>query len=204
MPALDQGTRRPSTKRPKRITRDRRAEEGGRAEEEAHQAGEEGAARARQSFRRPSARGWVGRGRGYVDLVQPAPEWRGTTVQICGLWPFAVGAGSPISGVPLGLHLDTGATVCGDPISCFQAGIINNPSIFVLGLPGLGKSTLIRRMCVGGEGMGYLPLVLGDLKPDYVDMVYALQGQVITLGRGPRASQHPRPGRRDRRRPAAP
>lgn len=184
MPALDQGTRRPSTKHPKRIT-PTAAQKKAAAQKKKLTKQEKKALRALgQSFRRPSARGWVGRGRGYVDLVQPAPEWRGTTVQVCGLWPFAVGAGSPISGVPLGLHLDTGATVCGDPISWFQAGIINNPSIFVLGLPGLGKSTLVRRMCVGGEGMGFLPLVLGDLKPDYVDMVYALQGQVITLGRG--------------------
>ncbi len=127
-------------------------------------------------------------GRSWPRLRRPGPAGSGVAWHDgAGLRPlaFAVGAGrQPISGVPLGLHLDTGATVCGDPISWFQAGIINNPSIFVLGLPGLGKSTLVRRMCVGGEGMGYLPLVLGDLKPDYVDMVYALKGQVITLGRG--------------------
>ena len=29
-----------------------------------------------------------------------------------------------------------------------------------------------------------LPLVLGDLKPDYVDLIEALGGQVIELGRG--------------------
>ena len=29
-----------------------------------------------------------------------------------------------------------------------------------------------------------LPLVLGDLKPDYVDLIAALDGQVIRLGRG--------------------
>ena len=29
-----------------------------------------------------------------------------------------------------------------------------------------------------------LPLVFGDLKPDYVDLIAALDGQVITLGRG--------------------
>jgi hypothetical protein len=75
--------------------------------------------------------------------------------------------------------------VCADPISWFQdAALISNPSVFVLGLPGLGKSTLIRRMAAGGAGMGNLPLILGDLKPDYVDMIRALGGQVITLGRG--------------------
>src|SRR5690606_41547554 len=33
-------------------------------------------------------------------------------------------------------------------------------------------------------GYGVMPLVLGDLKPDYVDLIEALGGQVITLGRG--------------------
>ena len=34
--------------------------------------------------------------------------------------------------------------------------------------------------------MGVMPLVLCDLKPDYVDLIRALGGQVITLG-GPAA-----------------
>jgi hypothetical protein len=118
-------------------------------------------------------------------VIQPVDEWRGTTVQVCGLHPFSVGTGTPMIGVPLGLQLFTGATVCADPISWFRdAGLISNPSVFVLGLPGLGKSTLVRRMAAGGAGMGNLPLILGDLKPDYVDMIRALGGQVITLGRG--------------------
>jgi len=87
-------------------------------------------------------------------------------------------------GVPLGLHLSTGATVCADPVSWFQAGLISNPSVFVLGLPGLGKSTIVRRMAAGLAGYGVLPLVLGDLKPDYVALIEALGGQVIQLGRG--------------------
>ncbi|MFW5421087.1 ATP/GTP-binding protein [Nocardiopsis sp. CNT-189] len=88
-------------------------------------------------------------------------------------------------GVPLGRSLTTGATVCCDPISWFQrANLISNPSAFVLGLPGLGKSTIVRRMALGLAGYGVQPLVLGDLKPDYVDLIEALGGQVISLGRG--------------------
>src|SRR5699024_7554642 len=49
---------------------------------------------------------------------------------------------------------------------------------------GLGKTTYTRRTAAGLAGLGTLPLVLGDLKPDYVDMIRALGGQVITLGRG--------------------
>jgi hypothetical protein len=117
-------------------------------------------------------------------VVQVPDEWRATTVQACGLWPFAAGTGTPTIGVPLGRHLVTGATVCCDPISWFQrAGLISNPSAFVLGKPGVGKSTVVRRMALGLAGYGVLPLVLGDLKPDYVDLVRAIGGQVIPLGR---------------------
>lgn len=134
---------------------------------------------------RPPARGWFGRGGGQAVNVVPADEFRGTTVQVCGLYPFSVGTGTPMIGVPIGKNLATGAAVCCDPISWFQrAQLISNPSMFVLGKPGLGKSSLTRRMAAGLSGYGTIPLVLGDLKPDYVDLIRALDGQVITLGRG--------------------
>ncbi len=133
----------------------------------------------------PGTRGWLGRGGGEAVNVAAADEFRGTTVQVCGLYPFSVGTGTPMIGVPLGKNLATGAAVCCDPVSWFQrAQLISNPSMFVLGKPGLGKSSLTRRMATGLAGYGVLPLVLGDLKPDYVDLIQALDGQVITLGRG--------------------
>ncbi len=117
--------------------------------------------------------------------VQAADEWRATTVQACGMWPFAAGTGSPMVGVPLGRNILSGATLCADPISWFQhANLISNPSCFFLSKPGLGKSTVVRRMALGLMGYGVMPLVLGDLKPDYVDLIKAADGQVIELGRG--------------------
>ena len=134
---------------------------------------------------RPGPKGWVGRGRGETTVIDPASEFRGTTRQVCGLWPWVAGVGTPMVGVPFGRHIATGATLCCDPISWFQtAHLISNPSCFVLGIPGLGKSTGVRRMVTGLAGFGAIPLVLGDLKPDYVDLVRALGGQVISLGRG--------------------
>ncbi|WP_446047753.1 ATP/GTP-binding protein [Streptomyces olivaceus] len=134
---------------------------------------------------RPTVRGWPGPGGGMVGYVDPAPEWRGTSVQVCGLWPFGAGAGTPMVGVPLGRDLDSGATVCCDPVSWFtRTGLLANPSMFVLGRPGLGKSTVVRRMALGLSGYGVHPLIFGDLKPDYVDLIRAIGGQVISLGRG--------------------
>ena len=133
----------------------------------------------------PGSRGWGGRGGGSASLVTGVREYRGTTVQVCGLWPFSSGTSSPMIGVPLGRHEETQATVCCDPISWFQrAHLISNPSAFILGKPGLGKSTLVRRMMLGLSGQGVHPLVLGDLKREHVDAVEAVDGQVIELGRG--------------------
>ena len=130
-------------------------------------------------------RGRPGPGGGQAPHTEPPSMWQGTTVQVCGLWPFVAGSGTPAVGAPLGQHLHTGATVCGDPISWFsRAHLISNPSMFVLGKPGLGKSTLVLRMLVYLAAIGVKPLVLGDLKPDYAAAVGRLGGQVITLGRG--------------------
>lgn len=132
----------------------------------------------------PGARGWNRPGGGQVTYIEPAPEFRGTSVQVCGLWPYAAGSGTPVVGVPLGRHLITSSTVCADPISWFLNNLILNPSAFVLGRPGLGKSTLVRRIITVLSAWGITPMILSDLKPDYVDLVDALGGVVIRVGRG--------------------
>jgi hypothetical protein len=120
--------------------------------------------------------------------VQPPVRWRGTSVQVCGLWPWAAGSSAPLVGVPLGRIMagrtGAGSTLCCDPLSWFVYGLISRPSAFLEGEPGLGKSTVGRRMALGLAGMGVNPLVLGDLKPDYVNLIRALGGQVIALGPG--------------------
>lgn len=86
-------------------------------------------------------------------------------------------------GVPMGRHLYSGATVCFDPISWFtRSALISTPSVFILGEPGMGKSTSVRRMVLGLAAQGVTPLILGDLKPDYAQLVEALGGQVLRVG----------------------
>lgn len=134
---------------------------------------------------RPGPRGFRGPGNGRVSYVEAPPEWRATTVQACGLFPWAVGGGTPTLGVPVGRHLRAGTTVCFDVINWFERGaFLPNPSYFCLGLPGLGKSTFTRRQVLGLSAQGVRPLVLGDLKPDYADLIAAIGGQVVKLGRG--------------------
>ncbi|WP_068255548.1 DUF87 domain-containing protein [Janibacter corallicola] len=132
----------------------------------------------------PGKRGRKVPGGGYASVVEAAPEFEAPTNQVCGLWPFSAGSSLPVTGAFLGRHQYLATHVCADPVVWFQQGLILNPSAFVLGRPGLGKSTLIRRMLTVLAASGVIPMILSDLKPDYVKLVRALGGQVITAGRG--------------------
>ncbi|UFS97397.1 hypothetical protein [Nocardia huaxiensis] len=130
-------------------------------------------------------RGYVGEGGGRMNVIGRPVEYRATTAQVAGLWPWSVGAGAPLIGTPLGSHLHTGAPVCFDPMNWFMRGsFITAPSLFVLGLNGFGKSSLVRRIVLGGVAQGITPLILADVKPDYRKLVELVGGQVIDLGYG--------------------
>ncbi|MFX0578794.1 hypothetical protein [Nocardia nepalensis] len=129
-------------------------------------------------------RGYLGLGGGRAAVVPGMPEWRATTVQVGGLWPFTVGASAPTVGTPVGAHYITGAPVHFDPMSWFLRGFITAPIAFVLALNGFGKSSLIRRMVTGAVAAGETVLCMGDTKPDYRDLVVELGGQVVDVGYG--------------------
>jgi len=133
---------------------------------------------------RPGPRGWAGPGGGADGWVEAPLEWRGTTRQVCGLWPHAAGSGVPNIGTVLGQHYFTATTVAADPINFLLHKVISNPGSFTLANAGVGKSFLTARLVVGAVFQGHVPFVMGDLKPDYVDLVARLGGQVATIGRG--------------------
>lgn len=135
---------------------------------------------------RPHRFGWAGRGGGGALQLEVAPEWRGTTVQVCGLWPFAAGSAAPLVGAPIGKHLLNSSTVCADPINWFMNQLVDQPSAFILARPGKGKSSLGRRLVIALAAQGVVPIVMADLKPDYVDLMGpdALAGDIIPVGRG--------------------
>lgn len=131
-----------------------------------------------------STRGLKGPGGGRMSTV-PAPiEYEATSVQMCGLSPWAIGAAAPSSGTIVGQHAITGNAVSCDPFAYFRDKLIGNPSMFVLSLPGMGKSTLIRKILLGACGWGQTPIIAGDIKGEYVKLTRLLGGQVITLGHG--------------------
>ncbi|MDB6906180.1 ATPase, partial [Bifidobacterium longum] len=124
-------------------------------------------------------RGKRSRGGGYAALMPTIDEFFGTSNQVCGgFWPFGTDMALPAEGVPVGRSLMTGAGVCCDPISWFKAGIIKQPSMFLLGLPAIGKSTFVRREVLGLSALGMNAIIPGDLKPDYASLVNMLGGQV--------------------------
>ncbi len=128
--------------------------------------------------------GWRSPASGRASYVEPAAEYQGTTIQVCGLYPFTAGSGSPSVGVPMGRHMNWGEVVCLDPFAWLQAGLVVNTGIWVTGQAGVGKSSFCKRLIRGMAAFGVRPLILGDTKPDYVAVVTRLGGQVIRVGRG--------------------
>jgi len=132
----------------------------------------------------PPAWGWKVPLAGRAAHVTAAPEYQATTTQVCGLYPYVAGSGTPAFGTPVGRHQLWGEVVCLDPLAWLRAGLVTNPGEFVLGQPGTGKSTLVKRQITGAVATGTRVLVLGDTKPDYTMLTEHLGGQVIRIGRG--------------------
>lgn len=131
-----------------------------------------------------TARGVEGRSLGAHLYVEAPPEFEASSVQVCGFWPFSVGASTALVGSVLGKHFYTGSPVCGDPMTSFKRGIVSSPSGFVIALNGRGKSSMVVRMLLGIVDAGDLVMVLGDLKPDYVGLIKEIGGFLFPLGRG--------------------
>jgi hypothetical protein len=128
--------------------------------------------------------GWNIPDGGRAVHVTAGVEYQATTTQLCGLYPFVAGSGTPAVGTPVGRHQLWGEVACLDPLAWLRAGLITNPGVFVLGQPGTGKSALVKRLVTGSVAFGAKVLILGDAKPDYTPLVRYLGGQVIRIGRG--------------------
>ena len=128
--------------------------------------------------------GWRRPGAGRHPHVEAGNVFAGTTVQMCGLFPFVQGSGVPPIGVPMGRHLLSAEVVCLDPLEWVTAGFITNPGVFLLGQPGVGKSSFAKRLITGLAGYGVPSVIPGEPKGEYSALVEHLGGQVIRVGRG--------------------
>ena len=136
-------------------------------------------------------RGVPGAGGGSPAYLPVPLEWRATTRQVCGLFPWSAPGQLPLLGVPIGRHQHTGAVVCFDHVNWFLGNRIANPSVLIIARPGLGKSTLAAKMMLGLSAQGYALLVPGDTKPDYVELTRVLGGQVREVRRAGGAALNP-------------
>ena len=108
----------------------------------------------RRAYVAPSKRGYSMAGGGHASYIDLPAEYRGSSRQICGLFPFSSGAGSPLAGVPLGSNLLTGNIVGLDHFTAYQRGLIPNPSVYFMSNPSLGKSTLVGKIVIGLDAFG--------------------------------------------------
>lgn len=132
----------------------------------------------------PRSWGWpVPRG-GRAANVEPGHRFSGTTSQVCGLYPFATPSGSDVRGVPIGRHLHTAEPIGLDPAHWLRTGLVSNTGVWVQGQPGIGKSSITKRLLAGLVGFGMRAVVPGDVKGEYTALVAALDGTVWRLGRG--------------------
>ncbi|GAA1194927.1 hypothetical protein [Pseudonocardia alaniniphila] len=132
----------------------------------------------------PRAWGWPVRGGGRAGHVEAGHRFAATTSQVCGLFPFATPSGSDVRGVPIGRHLHTAEPVGLDPAHWLRTGLVSNTGVWVQGQPGIGKSSITKRMLTGLVGFGMRAVIPGDVKGEYTALITALGGSVWHIGRG--------------------
>jgi hypothetical protein len=132
----------------------------------------------------PTARGWRGPGGGRAANLFAGAVYQATTVQACGLFPFAVSSGAVPAGVPIGRHQLTAEPIGMDLAEWLKIGLVTNTACWVQAQPGAGKSALVKRMITGLVAFGMTAVIPGDLKGEYSPLVAHLGGHVWRLGQG--------------------
>ena len=132
----------------------------------------------------PRAWGWPVADGGRAANVEGGTVWQATTTQVCGLFPFAVASGAVPPGVPIGRHMHTAEPVGLDPSEWLRQGLVSNTGMWVQGQPGIGKSTIVKRLLTGLVAFGFTAVVPGDSKGEYSALVSHLGGRVWRIGRG--------------------
>lgn len=72
------------------------------------------------------------------------PWERGSTAQVCSIYPFSVNHPLTQRGVLIGVDMLTGDAFCWDPFEAYTQGHVSNPNVAIFGQPGQRKSTLVK------------------------------------------------------------
>lgn len=110
--------------------------------------------------------------------------FRGTSAQVAGAFPWVTPRSLPAVGVPIGQDVHTR-----NAFSCHFAEwtsrkITTNPNAIFTGIPGAGKSALLKALIFRFAAFGVLSLILGDIKGEYNALARYLGVEPPILGPG--------------------
>jgi hypothetical protein len=115
----------------------------------------------------------------------PQPTvWRATTASASGIYPWLVAEPMPPVGAPIGYDVFSKSTFSSHPVEWVESGIVTNPNMYITGVPGSGKSGLIKQHVLRLAAFGTKSLILGDIKGEYNRLAEWLGVTPIILGPG--------------------
>jgi len=131
--------------------------------------------------------GRLGRGQSFAgraaNPLRPT-VFRADSSQLAGLYPFLNGASLPPMGAYLGWNTLTLEAFAAHPAAWVSAGLTTNANVLVTGVPGAGKSALIKALVFRLMTFGVRTIVLGDLKGEYTALGRHLGTAPLILGPG--------------------
>ena len=131
---------------------------------------------------RVSKNGQARYGGGAWNQLCPVRMWMETNVDNAGLYPFITGTARPRAGAPIGYDLTNGSAVAMDHISLFYSKAISSPSCMLMGLNGLGKSSLAGLVASYVNATG-VPLAIFDpIKGEWAEFARAIGADVFQIG----------------------
>ena len=107
------------------------------------------------------------------------PRHESTTAQLGSAYPFISSSALPTDKVVIGRDL-SGLTFAYDPFDLYQAGVLTNPNMVVLGQVGRGKSALVKSYLYRQYAFGRRIVVI-DPKGEYGPLAKAIDGEVVRL-----------------------
>ena len=110
--------------------------------------------------------------------------WRATTASAAGIYPWLVAEPMPPVGAPIGYDVFSKSTFSSHPVEWVDRGIVTNPNVYITGVPGSGKSGLIKQHVLRLAAFGTKSLILGDIKGEYNRLAEWLGVTPIILGPG--------------------
>jgi hypothetical protein len=129
-------------------------------------------------------RGRAGRNNGRAPSLPRPVVWRATSASASDWYPWLTAQPLPPVGIPIGRDVFSMAIFPVHPVEWVHRGIVTNPNLFVSGVPGSGKSGLLKEMAASLAAYGTKSLVLGDIKGEYNLLAEYLGVSPIVLGPG--------------------